>query len=191
MKRSQSFGPLVRSVQSVITMSQNYCRGMFLCREGNIQFQLNLNFNSSLHFCSRLFLCHSCNPQQPPPPTSKPIRNNGELWKSCKQWSDKVKTAFKFTRSLHITVPLLLYFFKFLIVVQLIFNAVNSIEQSSLCCTVGDYQLSTLYTAVCICQSQSPNSFLPLVTISLFSASVTPFLFCKQVHLYHFFRFHI
>ena len=36
-----------------------------------------------------------------------------------------------------------------------------------------------------------PSSFPPLVTISLFSTSVTLFLFCQKVHLCHFFRFHI
>ena len=52
---------------------------------------------------------------------------------------------------------------------------------------------------VYICQSQSPNSshnhsypcFLPLVSILLFSTSVSLFLPCKPVHLYHFSRFHI
>ena len=50
-----------------------------------------------------------------------------------------------------------------------------------------------LYVVVCICQSQPPNSSLPylssLVNISLFSISVTLFLFYKLVHLYHFLRF--
>ena len=44
------------------------------------------------------------------------------------------------------------------------------------------------------CQSQSPNSSHyppPLVSIHLFSMSVSPFLLWKQVHLYHFSRFHI
>ena len=49
---------------------------------------------------------------------------------------------------------------------------------------------------MCICQSQSPNSFAPanippLVSIRLFSTSVCLFLPCKPVHLYHFSRFHI
>ena len=36
-----------------------------------------------------------------------------------------------------------------------------------------------------------PSSCLsPLVTISLFSKSVSLILFCKKVHLYHYFRFH-
>ena len=50
-----------------------------------------------------------------------------------------------------------------------------------------------LYVVVCIRQSQPPNSSLPflssLVTISLFSISVTLFLFYKLVHLFHFLRF--
>ena len=55
--------------------------------------------------------------------------------------------------------------------------------------------LPILYLLVyCIYQSQSPNSSHPLfpllATISLFSASAILFLLCKQVHLYHFFRFH-
>ena len=33
--------------------------------------------------------------------------------------------------------------------------------------------------------------FPPLVSICLFSTSVSQFLFCKPVHLYHFSRFHI
>ena len=51
-----------------------------------------------------------------------------------------------------------------------------------------------------ICQSQPPNSshhlhrhprFPHLLSIRLFSTSVSLFLPCKLVHLYHFFRFHI
>ena len=37
----------------------------------------------------------------------------------------------------------------------------------------------------------SPHRFPPLVSIRLFSASVSLFLPCKPVHLYHFSRFHI
>ena len=66
--------------------------------------------------------------------------------------------------------------------------------------TAGSYQLSILYILVYICQSQSPNSshhhhspmpLSPLVSIRLFSTSVSLFLPCKLVHLYHFSRFHI
>ena len=48
---------------------------------------------------------------------------------------------------------------------------------------------------VYICQSQSPDSYhhpsptSPLVSIHLFSTSVSLFLPCKPVHLYHFSRF--
>ena len=46
-----------------------------------------------------------------------------------------------------------------------------------------------------ICQSQSPNSshppFSPSVSIHLFSTSLSLFLPCEQVHLYHFSKFHI
>ena len=45
------------------------------------------------------------------------------------------------------------------------YRPLQSTEQSSLCYTVGPYQLSILYIVVCICQSQSPNlslcPFLP------------------------------
>ena len=41
--------------------------------------------------------------------------------------------------------------------------------------------------AVCTCPSQTPYLFFPLATVNLFSKSVSLFLFCKQVHLYHFF----
>ena len=51
--------------------------------------------------------------------------------------------------------------------------------------------------SVCICQSQTPGPSLPLpelsplVTIHLSSKSVNWFLFCRWVHLYPIFRFHI
>ena len=59
------------------------------------------------------------------------------------------------------------------------FRLLQSIEQSSLCYTVGPW-LSILNTAVCTCQSQTPNLSLPphpspLVTISSFSKSVSLF----------------
>ena len=61
-------------------------------------------------------------------------------------------------------------------------------------------QSSILYTSLYTCQSQSPNSghpiplhrsFPPLVSICLFSTSVSQLLPCNPVHLYHFSRFHI
>ena len=65
--------------------------------------------------------------------------------------------------------------------------------------TSGSYLLSILYILVYICQSQSPNSSHhhppplspPLVSIRLFSTSVSLFLPCKLIQLYHFSRFHI
>ena len=39
--------------------------------------------------------------------------------------------------------------------------------------------------------SASPPNTFPLVTVSLFSKSVSQFLFCKQGHLHDIFRFHI
>ena len=67
--------------------------------------------------------------------------------------------------------------------------------------TASSYWSSILYMLVYTCQFQSPNSshhhhpppprFPPLVSIRLFSTSVSLFLPCKPVHLYHFSRFHI
>ena len=66
--------------------------------------------------------------------------------------------------------------------------------------TAGSYYLSILSILVYICKSQSPNSshhhhppsgFPPLVSICLFSTSVSLFLPCKPVHLHHFSRFQI
>ena len=53
-----------------------------------------------------------------------------------------------------------------------------------LCYTVGPCWLSISYTVVCVCPFQCPNLPSPtspnhLVTISLFSPSVTQFLFCR------------
>ena len=63
------------------------------------------------------------------------------------------------------------------------------------CYIAGSHQISIPYTVVYTCQSQSPNSSHPtfpaLVSIRLFSMSVSLFLLCKQAHLYHFSRFHI
>ena len=56
------------------------------------------------------------------------------------------------------------YVYIYLLFFQILFpyRQLQSTEQSSLCYTVGPYQLSILYIVVCICQSQSPNlSFLP------------------------------
>ena len=57
----------------------------------------------------------------------------------------------------------------------------QNIEQSSLNYTVGPCWSSVLYIVVCIWQFQAPSlsNFFPLVSISLFSRSVSLFLFCK------------
>ena len=54
------------------------------------------------------------------------------------------------------------------------------IECSSLCYAVNPC-LSILYIVMCICQSHTPDlsPIPPLVTASLFSMSVSLFLFCK------------
>ena len=64
------------------------------------------------------------------------------------------------------------------------FRLLQSIEQSSLCYTVGPCWLSILNITLRTCQSQTPSlsfppTVPPLVTISLFSKSVSLFLFCK------------
>ena len=64
----------------------------------------------------------------------------------------------------------------------------QSIEWCSLCYIAGSYQLSILYIVMCIYQSQPPNLSLPpyhLVTISLFSTSITLLLFCKLLQHPH------
>ena len=48
----------------------------------------------------------------------------------------------------------------------------------------------------CLCQPQTPGLYpstilFPLVTINFFLKSVSLFLLCKYVHVYHRFRFHI
>ena len=64
----------------------------------------------------------------------------------------------------------------------------------------SSFLLVILCILVYTCQSQSPNSshhhhlllhLPPLVSIRLFSTSVSLFLPCKPVQLYHFSRFHI
>ena len=80
-------------------------------------------------------------------------------------------------------------FFSYIsIIFQIIsqFRLLQNFEQSSLCYTVGTCWLSILYTAVCTCQSQTPQvsvspalPLYPLVTVRLFSKSVSLFLLCK------------
>ena len=79
-----------------------------------------------------------------------------------------------------------------LILFQILFShgLSQSIEQSSLCYTVGPCWLSVLCAAACLCPSQPPDSSFPhvssLVTGSLLLTSVSLFLFCELVHLYDF-----
>ena len=102
-----------------------------------------------------------------------------------------------------IIVPFFMFFF----------SAITVFIFSGWSCSYMNYQLITVlfiyfiqhvlisylfYTKVYICQPQSSNSpqhhpprlrFPPLVSIHLFSTSVSLFLPCKPVHLYHFSRF--
>ena len=71
------------------------------------------------------------------------------------------------------------------------FRSLQSIACSSLYCIIGSHQLSILYIVVYICQSQSPNFSHPSIPCwcsCFFSTSVSLFLLCKQIHLYHFFQ---
>ena len=53
------------------------------------------------------------------------------------------------------------------------------------------HQLPISYIAVCVCESKPSNSPHPPLPPYLFSTSVSLFLLCKWIHLYHFSRFHI
>ena len=82
-----------------------------------------------------------------------------------------------------------LYIYTFPLFFRFSFHrSLQSIEQRSLCYTVGSYQWSVyieqrVYVSPNLPVYPSPTCS-PLVTISLFSISVTQLLFCKQVHLY-------
>ena len=95
----------------------------------------------------------------------------------------KVNQLYVFNVSIY---PLFLFF---------LFRSPQNIQQSSLSYTVSSCQLPILYIVGYICQSKSSNSshlsFPLLMPINLFSMSVCLFLLFKQVHLYHFSRFHI
>lgn len=106
MTRGQLFGPLVNSIQSFITMSQNYCPGIFLLQkkatylisvESKFQLLTKHQFQTLL-----LSLLYSV--------TALTSKKKGELRKSCEQCTDTVKTTFKFIFPLHITFPLWLLF---------------------------------------------------------------------------------
>ena len=69
------------------------------------------------------------------------------------------------------------------------YRLVLGIEYSSLCYIVHPCWLSIVCIVVCVCQFHAPNlslptSLSPLVTVSLFSMSVSLFLFC--IHLHYF-----
>ena len=49
----------------------------------------------------------------------------------------------------------------------------------------------SVYMSIPVSTTTHPPRFPPLVSIHLFSTSVSLFLPCKPVHLYHFSRFHI
>ena len=85
-------------------------------------------------------------------------------------------------------IYLCIYYIYVLILILFHYRLLKDFEYSSLCYTVGPCCLSLLYIVVCICSFQTPNlspsPLSPLVTLGLFSMSVSLFLFCKQVHLY-------
>ena len=76
-----------------------------------------------------------------------------------------------------------LYFFH----IPFHYGLLHDIEYSSLCSTTGPCCLSILYIIVCIPNSHSIPPLPPshLSTASLFSMSVSLFLFCKYVNLCH------
>ena len=80
----------------------------------------------------------------------------------------------------------------YIYVYPLFFRPLQSTKQSSLCYTVGPYQLSVLRIVVCMCQSQSPSLSLPpfpsVTMCVLYICDSILFLFCRQVHLHSCFR---
>ena len=68
-------------------------------------------------------------------------------------------------------------------------RSLQSIEESSLCCIICSN--SRVYMSIPISEFIPPPFFPALVSVHLFSTSVSLFLLCKQIHLYHFSRFHI
>ena len=70
----------------------------------------------------------------------------------------------------------------------------SDVRLGSLCYIITFHQLSILQRVVYMLMPLSPFIPLyssPIVSISLFSINRFPFLPCKQVHQYHFSRFHI
>ena len=79
-------------------------------------------------------------------------------------------------------IQLYIYIYIFFFRLFFHYRLLQGIEYSPLCYTVGPCCLSTLYIVACICESQIADLSPPLsslVTISLFSMSVSLFLFYK------------
>ena len=74
-----------------------------------------------------------------------------------------------------------------------LYSSLQSIEQSSLCYTAGSYSYPFYIEQWVYVNPNLPiyPPHYPPITINLFSISVTLLLFCKEVHLYLLFRFHI
>ena len=80
--------------------------------------------------------------------------------------------------------------------IVLLYRSLQNIGQSFLCYTEGSHQLSILYIAVCICESQSASlsliSLSPLVTIISFLHPGLHFSFVNTfICRYHFLKFHL
>ena len=74
------------------------------------------------------------------------------------------------------------------------YGLLQDIEYSSLCCTAGLCCLSILNIIVCICESETPSPSLlhpspRLATTSVFSLSVSLFLFWRIGSFVSYFRF--
>ena len=66
------------------------------------------------------------------------------------------------------------------------FRSPQCIEQNFLCYTVGSH-----YSVNSNLPIHPTFPLSPLESIHLFSMSVSLFLLCRQVHLFHFYRFHM
>ena len=64
--------------------------------------------------------------------------------------------------------PLYIYIYPLFFQILFPYRSLQSIEQSSLCYTVGSYQLSIFYIVVCICQYQPSNLSSPTPYLSFF-----------------------
>ena len=80
---------------------------------------------------------------------------------------------------------------------QLLLLLLSRFSRVRLCMTpqmavhqADQFTYSSIYVSMLLSQSIPPSPS-PTVSTSLFSTSASPFLSCKQVHQYHFSRFHI